>query len=290
MCWFGELLTEKYNPGKDKAIDMELWKRVYSRALRVEWNNTVLNLMKKARSRYLEYVLDIFNHSEIEFSLDMDWCSYLYLNGIIDYDESVDEKGELIQVCRFSNPFIQLRLYNALTYDLVGDRIPIYALRIGDDLKDVFEGDELNLPSLIDRYRDYLKRLRQKNISPFKEQPKRSDLNIYESGGHFHLNHWLMNAVSDYCSISPELPTGNGRVDIHLRCKDKEGVIEVKSFVSLKKLEKAVIQASEYAKKLNLNFIVLVVFLTGVEEDEVMQLKAERVLDGVKVYVEPVLI
>jgi len=67
-------------------------------------------------------------------------------------------------------------------------------------------------------------------------------------------------------------------------------VIEVKSFVSFKKLQKAVIQASEYAKKLNLHFIVLVVFLTGVEEDEVMQLKAERVLDGIRVYVEPVLI
>jgi len=63
---------------------MELWKRVYSRAFRVEWNNIVLNLMKKAKGRYLEYVLDIFNHSDIEFPLDMDWCSYLYLNGIIE--------------------------------------------------------------------------------------------------------------------------------------------------------------------------------------------------------------
>ena len=53
---------------------MELWKRVYSRAFRVEWNNIVLNLMKKAKGRYLEYVLDIFNHSDIEFPLDMDLC------------------------------------------------------------------------------------------------------------------------------------------------------------------------------------------------------------------------
>ena len=290
VCWFGELLTEKYNPGKDKAIDMELWKRVYSRALRVEWNNTVLNLMKKARSRYLEYVLDIFNHSDIEFSLDMDWCSYLYLNGIIDYDETVDEKGELIQVCRLSNPFIQLRLYNALTYDFVGDRIPIYALRIGDDLSDVFEGDDLNLPALIDRYRDYLKRLKDKGLSPFKEQPKRSDLNIYESGGHFHLYHWLMNALSRRCSVSPEFPTGNGRVDIHLRCDNREGVIEIKSFKDMHTLEQSIVQASRYAEGLNLRSIVLVVFLTGVEEDEAMQLKAERNMGDIMVYVEPVVI
>ena len=274
----------------DKTIDMGLWKRVYSRALRVEWNNTVLNLIKKAKGRYLNKVLDIFQSQEIEFNLRSEWCSYLYLNGIIDFEEVKGQNGEIRQVCRFSCPYVQDSLYEAFTMDMVGDKTPIYALRIGDDLSDVFEADELNLPALIDRYRDYLKRLKQKNISPFKEQPKRADLNIYESGGHFHLYHWLMNAVSDYCSISPEFPTGNGRVDIHLKCNDKEGVIEVKSFVSLKKLEKAVIQASEYAKMLNLSSIVLVVFLIGVEEDEAMQLKAKRNIGDIMVYVEPVVI
>jgi hypothetical protein len=61
VCWFGELLTEKYNPGKDKVIDVGVWRQVYSRSLRVEWNNTVLNLIKKAKTRYLSYVLKIFN-------------------------------------------------------------------------------------------------------------------------------------------------------------------------------------------------------------------------------------
>jgi len=28
VCWFGELLTEKYNPGKDCPVDMPLWIRV----------------------------------------------------------------------------------------------------------------------------------------------------------------------------------------------------------------------------------------------------------------------
>ena len=290
VCWFGELLTEKYNPGKDKAIDMAVWDEVYYNAVKVEWNNTILNLIKKAKGRYLDRVLDIFQSQEIEFNLRSDWCSYLYLNGIIDFEDTTDANGKRKKVCIFSSPFVQDTLYEAFTLDMVGDKTPIYALRIGDDLKDVFERDELDLPALIERYRDYLKRLKQKNISPFKEQPKRVDLNIYESGGHFHLYHWLMNALSRRCSVSPEFPTGNGRVDIHIRCNNKERVIEVKSFRDMHILEQSILQASEYAKKLNLNSIVLVVFLTGVEEDEAMQLKAERVLDGVKVYVESVLI
>jgi hypothetical protein len=288
VCWFGELLTEKYNPGKDKMIDIGVWRRVYSRSLRVEWNNTVLNLIKKAKSRYLPYLLKIFDKSDIEFSLDKDWCSYLYLNGIIDFVDTVDEKGELIQICRFSNPFIQQRLYNGLTYDFIGEETPIYALKLGDDLSDVFE-EGLDLRALICRYKDYLNRLKQKNISPFKHIPKRQDLNIYESGGHFHLYHWLMNAIGKICYITPEFPTGNGRVDIHIRCKDIEGVIEVKSFRDMRTLEQSKYQASKYAKKLGLKEILLVVFVYGVEEEEASVLRDDAEIEGVRVMVEPVI-
>ena len=55
-------------------------------------------------------------------------------------------------------------------------------------------------------------------------------------------------------------------------------------------LEQSILQASEYARLLNLSSIVLVVFLTGVEEDEVMQLKAKRNIGDIMVYVEPVVI
>ena len=41
--WFGELLTEKYNPGQNAPIDTSIWNTVLRKALFVEWNNTVLN-------------------------------------------------------------------------------------------------------------------------------------------------------------------------------------------------------------------------------------------------------
>ncbi len=53
VCWFGELLTEKYNPGSDKAVEMSLWGDVYQAALHREWNNTILNLIRKARQQIL---------------------------------------------------------------------------------------------------------------------------------------------------------------------------------------------------------------------------------------------
>ena len=287
VCWFGELLTEKYNPGKDKIIDIGVWRRVYSAAMRIEWNNTLLNLIKKAKGKYFNKVLDVFSRPDLEFNLRSDWCSYLYLNGIIGYDETEDEKGEIIYICRFSSPFVQDTLYHAFSLEFCGEETPIYALKLGDDLSDVFE-EGLDLRALIGRYRDYLNRLKQKNISPFKHIPKRQDLNIYESGGHFHLYHWLMNAIGKICYITPEFPTGNGRVDIHIRCKDIEGVIEVKSFRDMRTLEQSKYQASKYAKKLGLKEILLVVFVYGVEEEEALVLRDDIEIEGVKVMVEPV--
>ncbi|QTA78061.1 NTP hydrolase p-loop-containing [Desulfonema limicola] len=282
VCWFGELLTETYNPGTDKTLDLNLWKQVYSRACYSEWNNTVLNLVKKVRSGYQNYAVELFTNSDIRFSIDADWCSYLYLNGVIDKQEIINNRGEFIEICRFSSPFIQLRLYNALTMDLIGERLPILALDPLDTLSDVFEPDELNIPALLERYKAYLKRLKAKGINPWKDQPRRSDLHYTEYVGHFHLYFWLQNAVGRFCSISPEFPTGNGRVDLHLRCKNRQGIIEVKSFKDQAELEYSRKQALKYAQNLELSAITLAVFVP-VEDEEILQkLSSSKIIEGIK--------
>ncbi len=83
VCWFGELLTEKYNPGNDEVIDGKAWRRVYNKALSKEWNNTLLNLIKKAKGKYESNVVNLFAKSDIEFNLRAEWCNYLYLTGAI---------------------------------------------------------------------------------------------------------------------------------------------------------------------------------------------------------------
>ncbi|MEA3416510.1 MAG: ATP-binding protein, partial [Thermodesulfobacteriota bacterium] len=164
VCWFGELLTEKYNPGSDMTIDMDAWSRAYRRACNVEWNNTLLNLIKKAEAGYRSYVLKLFTQSDLSFTLRAEWCRYLYLNGIIDFESGIDEKGEETEICRFTSPFVQTCLYNALTYDLVGDHMPILALEPLDEIEDVFAGKQLDLPALLRRYKDYLIRLKAKGL------------------------------------------------------------------------------------------------------------------------------
>ena len=285
VSWFGELLTETYNPGPEKPIRPDDWKRVYTRALHSEWNNTVLNLIKKVRAGYQEHVLALFGRSDVPFRIDADWCAYLYLNGVIDKENALGDNGAVGQICRFSCPFIQERLYHALTYDLIGDRFPTMVLEPLDDLADVFAAAELGVSALLERYKGYLVRLKAAGIDPWKEQPRRSDLRLTEAVGHFHLFAWLKAAVDDRCVISPEFPTGNGRVDLHLRCGDQTGVIEVKSFQSRSRLEKAKLQAAEYARKLGRSEITIALFIPVADETVLARLSGEETVDGVQVTV-----
>jgi len=284
--WFGELLTDpQRNATKGQPIDLTVWQDTYRRALYREWNNSVLNLVKKAKGEYEPYVLDLFARSDIHFKLDADWCSYLYTNGIIDVETDVDDKGAKVEMCRFSSPFIQERLYNALSDDLVGDRTPILALEPLDDLADVFEGDALNLPAVLDRYKAYLRRLAANGLDPWREQPRRSDLRLTEAVGHFHLYAWLRDALNSYAVVSPEFPTGNGKVDLLVRCDEAVGIIEVKSYANMRQFDLARAQAARYAASLDLDSVTLALFVPTRDEEVTQKLSGEMTIEGVQVTV-----
>jgi hypothetical protein len=283
--WFGELLTEKYNPVPAKPIAMPAWEETYRLALYKEWNNTVLNLVAKAKGAYREHILKLFNHSDMPFSIDIDWCSYAYLHGIIDAETVVDGTGKKVEVCRFANPFIQLRIYNALTWDMLGDDLPILALDPLDDLADVFDKAEIDLPALLERYKSYLARLKARGLNPWQDQPRRSDLRYTEAVGHFHLYFWLQNAVGRLCGVSPEFPTGNGRVDLHLRCQNRQAVIEVKSFRDQAELRHSRNQAMKYARRLGLPSITLALFAPLNDETILAKLSGTYEQDMVRLHV-----
>ncbi len=283
--WFGELLTETYNLKPEKAIGWTSWEDVYRSALVREWNTNILNLIIKARGEYLPYILELFGRPDLPFSIDAPWCGYLYLNGLIDAELMVDPQGQRTEICRFTCPFIQQRLFNALTQDLIGDRLPLLALEPLDGLEDVFNPPELDLPALLERYKSYLQRLKIRGINPWKDQPRRTDLQFTEAVGHFHLYAWLHNAVGRRCAVSPEFPTGNGRVDLHLRCLNRQGLIEVKSFRDLSDLNHSRQQAGKYARKLSLPSITLAVFVPVDDEAVLEQLSGTETIDGVRVHV-----
>ncbi|MBF0202687.1 MAG: PD-(D/E)XK nuclease domain-containing protein [Desulfamplus sp.] len=144
---------------------------------------------------------------------------------------------------------------------------------------------EIDTQALLNRYKAYLQRLKAKGINPWKDQPRRSDMHYTEYVGHFHLYFWLCQALDGICVVSPEFPTGNGRVDLMLRCKDRQAIIEVKSFRSQTKLEQAKQQALHYAKKLGLKATTLALFVPVEDEETLGKLSSRGIVEGVLLHV-----
>ncbi len=283
VSWFGELLTEKCNPGQDKNIDSRSWKLAWSKA-----KFTEPNLIAKARlPEYREILMAVFSQTDVPFAFHDPVCNYLYLNGIIEPYTVESDKGEITDFCRFSSPFVQECIYSALGMEMMRT-MPVRPLDPLDDLSDVLDGPELNLSALMDRYRDYLRRLKAAGHEVWKDQPLRVDLKIREAGGHFHLHAWLCNAIGRDCGVSPEFPTGSGQVDIHIRCDGKQGIIEVKSFSSLRQIKEAKKRSAEYAADLGLKAVVVAVFISDAGEDVLDKISSEDVINGVKVTVRAI--
>lgn len=89
----------------------------------------------------------------------------------------------------------------------------------------------------------------------------------------------------EYCIIAPEFPTGNGKVDLHLRCGNRRGIIEVKSFRSQAHLARSVAQATAYARSLGYAAVCLALFVPIQDEDVLAQLSGAQNLDGVRLEV-----
>jgi len=287
VSWFGELLTETYNKVKTEPIGEETWEYAWNGARRLEPNNTVMNLIAKARmEEYQGFLIKLFTNQAMPFYFHDPLHNYLYMHGIIEPEVIREENGKLADLCRFTSPFIQECLYDALGRELIEDRRNVLALHPLDDLADVFNPLVLNLPALLQRYKDYLARLKAKGINPWKSQPRRkTDIQLTESVGHFHLYAWLHQAIGHYCVVSPEFPTGNGKVDLHIRYEGRRGLIEVKSFVDMKKLNTGKLQAAAYAKKVGLNEVTMAVFIPVLDEDILAKLSTTSTHDGVLVTV-----
>ena len=283
--WFGELLTQKYNQSPQHPIDINLWQRVYLSACEVEHNNTVRNIISKARNDYQSNVLELFTHSNVHFSFNNDWCNYMYMHGLIGYD-IFHEKNKINHVCRFSSPFIQICLYSALTSDIKqAQNRSTLALNPMDMLDDVYSGSTLNTEALLQRYKDYLNRLKESGFNPWQNQPRRKDFHLTEAVGHFHLYYWLQMALGIQSTISPEFPTGNGKVDLHIEYKDKMGIIEVKSFTNANDAKLALHQAAHYAKQTGYPDVTIAMFAPFTDEAILNQLSVKETIDEIDVTV-----
>jgi hypothetical protein len=288
VSWLGELLTETYNETPTETLTLAQFETVYARALHVLPNNNILNIISKTRQEpYKSLVLELFRTDEKRlFRYDNPTLNFLYLNGVIDVEETSDR----IYV-KFPSPFVQKRLFNYFADELFGDlRYPYAAFDPLDDV--IVEGDEglgaLNVGNLLRRYGDYVQANHEWLL---KNAPRRADLRVHEAVYHFNLYMYLFKFLQHHGGrVWPEFPTGNGQADLIIHYADQVYGVEVKSFSTRYEYNRALGQAARYGRHLGLDEITLALFVEAV--DDANRAKYEAVYEDAEtgVTVKPVFV
>lgn len=263
ISWFGELVTETYNKDTASPITLDHWNYAYKHALYTLPNNTIINIISKSKVEpYRGRILDLFQTDEkVRFSFDNKELNYLYMNGIIDIEESAEDG---LFYARFANPFIQKRLFNYFS-----DEIFNYMGQLTEPFKpapEVFDpaGKALDITNLLRLYQEYLRKNRE---WLFKNVPRRSDMRIFEAVYHFNLYRYLMDFLSPAGGkVFPEFPTGNGKIDLLIEYHGSRYGLELKSFTNDIAYRKALAQAAKYGKQLGLNEVTLVFFVEQIDD------------------------
>jgi hypothetical protein len=281
-CWFGELLTETYNHDLKKPITMDNFREAYAAATHILPNNNILNIISKVSKKpYDERVIEFFQTGEkIAFNFDDKELNYLYMNGVID-EEKVGFEEYYV---RFSCPFVQKRIFNYFSRQIFHHLgLLVHPL---DEMKDAISEETLHIPNIIKRYQAYL--TKNKEIY-FKNVPRRKDdMRIYEAIYHFNLFRYLYDLLRSWkVEVIPQFPTGNGKVDLILKYREKIYALELKSFKDMTRLNQAMEQAGEYGVQMGLKEVFLLVFVE-LSPGEAKQLEKEIEKHGVKVSVLPI--
>ena len=259
-CWFGELLTETYNPDRTRPIGLADFEHVYAAASYVLPNNNILNIISKARQEpYRDYVLEMFRTDEkVVFKYDDPILNYLYLNGVVDWEWGSATTPEVMFPC----PFVQKRLFSHFAGELFREGGRLYDPF--EDLSDTITDDRLDVRNLLRRYERYLKQNRGWLL---KDAPRRADLRIYEAVYHFNLYAYLARFMGRRdAQVYPEFPTGNGKVDILIKYAGRMHALEVKSYADEFEYRVALQQAAAYGGQLGLTEITLAFFVERVDD------------------------
>lgn len=260
VSWLGELLTETYNEKKDRPITMANYEEIFALAINVLPNTNILNIISKAKKEpYKQLVLEMFQTGAfINFKFDNKNINFLYMNGII---EPVKHDRDQFYA-RFSNPFVQKRLFNYFSdeyFNYMGRLVEPF-----DQLEDTITEDSLDTFNLIKRYQTYLQKNRDWLL---KDAPRRKDLRIFEAVFHFNLYMFLFRFLQPKGGkVFPQFPTGNGKIDIVIKYKNRVYGLELKSFTDHSGYTAALKQAGRYAKQLELNDILLVFFIDAIDD------------------------
>jgi hypothetical protein len=285
-CWLGELLTEgfeHYRPSPAQPLTVKDFQFVYLWATKGLPNNTIMNIISKAKQEpYKNVVLELFKTEEkMTFRYNEPLLNFLYMNGII----AVEQTPQDLYV-KFVCPFIQKTLFQYFANELFHYTGKLH--EPFESLADVFTDDGLNIRNLMKRFEGYLQKNRDWLL---EDAPRRKDLRLYETVYHFCLYRFLCDFLgTGRASVYPEFPTGNGQIDLLIKHENTRYGLELKSYTNEREHHEALAQAARYGKQLGLLEISLISFVEYIPEETRKTYEIECVDKNTGVKVNPIFI
>ncbi len=289
-CWFGEILTEGWKdikPDNTQPIDLTWFNRAYKAALAVLPNNNILNILSKAKDpEHKEFVINLFQtDNKVEFRFEDEHHNFLYLNGVIA-EEVVRGEDDEHYFVKFSCPFVQNKLFQSFSrniFDQMDGLIDPFT-----DIGSMVTPTHIDVKTILEYYQIYLLNNREWILN---EAQRRSDLQVHEAVFHFNLYMYLSKLIPrDLGQVLPEFPTGNGKIDLLIRSKNKTYGLELKAFKNLYYYRTALPQAAKYGKQLNLPEITLVFFINKIDDANRQKLEIQHTDEETGVRVTPIFI
>jgi hypothetical protein len=126
----------------------------------------------------------------------------------------------------------------------------------------------------------------------FKDAPRRStDLRIFEAVYHFNLFMYLSRFLENHRGqVTPEFPTGNGKLDLLVQYAGQRYGLEVKSFADQAEYQRSLRQAADYGRQLGLTTIALLLFVEAVDDQNRQKYEAPYQDQTTGVLVTPIFV
>ena len=238
-------LVEKKCP-QGQTVTMDRFYKTIDDFTRVYIDKNISNVLNKAK-QYPEIILKILFGEGIIFDTSDERISYLNVNGVID-----DCDG----ICCIPVPVYKKRIYNAFKPKINGEKK--YFLDIKKRMDDfLFEDGTMNIPEIIESYRKYLKRRGNIIFNNPNEGEYQYNLDAY------------LHSICDFlgADLYPEVPEGDGRVDLLILFGKQKCIIETKTLYNISYIRHGKEQLLEYLKRSGIKN-GYIIFFTESEELE----------------------
>lgn len=256
-------LVEQVATDRTKPVTMADFYQTLHHFLTERFDKNIINVVQKARSKRDFMLRLLFSNHPIEFTVDNPDIAYLFANGVIDNVNGYADIPVPLYAKRLINTFRPLINGEAEHYVTVHDRFQEYMTVHG-----------LNIPALLAKYRDYVRR---RGYKAFDTEQLREGAWHYSLDGFIN---FFIERLGGQTLI--EVPSGRGRTDLLILYQEQKYLIETKIFSDSYTFEKGKYQLADYLKSEGLTEGYYVVFSSGHSESD--QLYWAEEISGKRIY------